>query len=290
MKNVRSSSGFTLIELLVVIAIIAILTGLAVPAIKNLGRSNILTSSSRQLLDDIGRARQLAVTHRTTVYMVFLPTNFWNNITLNPAWLTNASTAQLIAATNLCDRQMSGYNFISYGDVGDQPHPPGTDDPHYLSSWQSMPEGTYIAASKFSVDPPITTRILPWEQDYHDGASTPISSFTNNLGFPFPTSDIHAAKSTNGYYSTFLTLPHIAFDYTGRLISEVDANGNYHDAYIPLTQGSVLPARDGSTKMLQMASPSILESPPGNTTNISYNVIHIDGLTGRAQLEYHKVQ
>jgi hypothetical protein len=57
-----------------------------------------------------------------------------------------------------------------------------------------------------------------------------------------------------------------------------------------LTQGSVLPARDGSTKMLQFASPSILESPPGNTTNISYNVIHIDALTGRAQLEYHKVQ
>ena len=77
MKTVRPSSGFTLIELLAVIAIIAIITGLAVPALKNLGRSNILTSSSRQLLDDIGRARQLAVTHRTTVFMVFLGTNFW---------------------------------------------------------------------------------------------------------------------------------------------------------------------------------------------------------------------
>ena len=285
MKKVRTSSGFTLIELLVVIAIIAILAGLAIPAIKNLGKSNILTSSSRQLLDDIGRARQLAVTHRTTVYMVFLPTNFWSDISFG--WKSRASAAQLNIATNLCDRQLNGYNFYSLGDVGDQP---GVHFPHYLSTWQSMPEGTYIAASKFAIGPPKSIRILPWEQDYRGGNPTPISSFTNNdEGFPFPTSDTNLSTAAQ-YNGTFLPLPNIAFDYTGRLVSGLGSDGNYRDEYIPLTQGSVLPARDGNTKKLQMAPPSVLESPAGNTTNLSYNIIHIDALTGRAQLEYHKLQ
>jgi len=279
-KNVRPSAGFTLIELLVVIAIIAILTGLAVPAIKNLGRSNILTSSSRQLLDDIGRARQLAVTHRTTVYMVFVPTNFWS---LNAAhWWPNLTPAQKTVVTNLFGLQMSGYNYLSFGDVGDQP---GNHAWHYLSSWQSMPEGTYIAASKFSQYPPfVATHIQAWEQDYNGGQPNPISCFTN-LSVPFPTSDTNSPA----YGFTFLPLPVIAFDYTGRLVSEMDSGGNLHDAYIPLTQGSILPARDGRTKIMQMALPSVLERPPGNTTNISYNIIHIDALTGRAQLEYHKL-
>jgi len=56
--------GFTLIELLVVIAILGILAGLAVPALKNLGKSEANVSAARQLLDDVGRARQLALANR----------------------------------------------------------------------------------------------------------------------------------------------------------------------------------------------------------------------------------
>ena len=37
-------------------------------------------------------------------------------------------------------------------------------------------------------------------------------------------------------------------------------------------------------------SPQIYENPPGNSTNSSYNIIHIDALTGRAVLEYEHVQ
>ena len=32
-----------------------------------------------------------------------------------------------------------------------------------------------------------------------------------------------------------------------------------------------------------------MEMPPGNSTNIAYNIVHIDWLTGRAVLEYHKM-
>ena len=69
--------AFTLIEMLVVISILGILAALTVPALKNLGKSNAALGASRQMLDAVGRARQLAIANRTTVYMVFVPTNFW---------------------------------------------------------------------------------------------------------------------------------------------------------------------------------------------------------------------
>src|ERR1035441_7575307 len=76
-------SAFTLIELLVVISIMGLLAALAVPALKNLGKSNVQVSAARQLLDDVGRARQLAIIQHTTVYMVFVPTNFFNLVNYN---------------------------------------------------------------------------------------------------------------------------------------------------------------------------------------------------------------
>ena len=75
--NRQSAIAFTLIELLVVISIMGIIAALAVPALKNMGKSNIRASASRQLLDDVGRARQLAISDHTTVYMIFVRTNFW---------------------------------------------------------------------------------------------------------------------------------------------------------------------------------------------------------------------
>jgi prepilin-type N-terminal cleavage/methylation domain-containing protein len=291
--------AFTILELLVVISIMGIIAALTVPALKNLGKSNLQTSATRQLLDGIGRARQLAMSQHTTVYMVFVPTNFfnlvdnYNNVLLNDINSTRIPAAgdlatALTTMSNLVAMQLSGYNFVSYGQVGDQP---GQHAWHYLSTWQSLPEGTYIAAEKFSwlANSPL---FVPWQSDYAGKIDTwrwsgggympQIYSFTNaGLYIPFPTE-----KSPSVY------LPLLAFDYTGKLISETAGNAIYHHAYIPLAQGSVGYARDLNKNPLftTLQPPALDETPPGNETNISYNIIDVDPLSGRATLMTHQVQ
>jgi len=62
--------AFTLIEMLAVIFILGVLAALLVPALKNIGHADAMTAATRQMLDDVGRARQLAISQHTTVYMV----------------------------------------------------------------------------------------------------------------------------------------------------------------------------------------------------------------------------
>jgi prepilin-type N-terminal cleavage/methylation domain-containing protein len=262
-KTAIRQSAFTLLELLVVISILGILAGLAVPALKSLGKSNVNLGASRQLLGDLGHARQLAIANHTTVYMVFVPTNFWVISGMFPnTWWNNLTAAQRAVATNLCDKQLSGYTFVASGTVGDQP---GRHSWHYLVPWQSLPDGTFIAQQKF-----YTTNAIV---DSVSGATFPISEFNYTNTIPFPTE-----TSANN----FVALPYIAFNSFGQLVSG-------RDEYIPLAHGSVLPPVN-QNKVLQLGLPSIQEVPPGNSTNSSYNVMHIDWLTGRAVLEFQKVQ
>jgi prepilin-type N-terminal cleavage/methylation domain-containing protein len=264
-------NAFTLVEMLVVISILGLLAALTVPAIKNLGKSNASISASRQMLDGVGRARQLAIANHTTVYMIFVPTNFWvvggqfpNN------WWSQLSPVQQAVATNLCDKQLSGYTFVAYGAAGDQP---GRHIWHYLDRWQGLPEGSFIAQWKFG---PRNSPIPP-VVDPATGASYPIQGFATTQ-IPFPTEDF-PKQLTLPYLPPF---PYIAFNYLGQLTSG-------QDEYIPLAHGSVLPAIDPSTKAFQLNSPSVSETPPGNSVS-AFNLVHIDCLTGRADLKYQKVQ
>ncbi len=272
MKVARRQSGFTLLELLVVISILGIIAGLAVPALKNVGKSNITVSASRQLLDDLARARQMAMSQRTTVYMVFCPTNFWlPNWTSSLTWTSTIAPAQLTVVVNLSDKQLSGYTFLAHGSAGDQP---GQHLWRYLTPWQNLPDCTFVALWKFATASnfvsTVTDPIYP-TQFYN------VYGFATN-SFPFPT----ATNQT-------VNLPFVAFNYLGQLTFDGQTLAT-RDEYIPLAQGSVSPAIDVPTKAFVLSgAPQVTENPPGNSTNLTYNIIDIDPLTGRAVLRFHKM-
>lgn len=260
--KIRTLKSFTLIELLVVIAILGLLAGLTVPVLKNFGKSSGNLAASRQLLDGVARARQLAISQDTTVYMIFVPTNFWMvGGTFPNAWWNALTPAQQNTATNLAGRQLVGYTFVTLRSVGDQP---GAHHVHYIDRWQTLPEGNFIQWNKFYGSNTIA------------GFNISRFNYTNNI--PFPTADS----------PTSVLLPYIAFNYLGQMVGP--AGQIVTDEFIPLAKGSVAPVTDINKKYLLTGSPQIAEVPPGNSTNIAYNIIHITGMTGRAVLEYQKVQ
>jgi prepilin-type N-terminal cleavage/methylation domain-containing protein len=262
----RPSSAFTIIELLVVLSIMAVLAALAVPALKNFGRADAMTAADQQMLNDVARARQLAMSDRTTVYMIFVPANFWQGL---PAPLQT-----MPAVTNLCDKQMVGYTFATYGAVGDQP---GQHQWHYLASWQALPEGACIAQQKFNQ---LAANFYTVTDPFNQSRSYNIYGFNLTNSFPFPT-------ETNSVLP-FYFLPYVAFNYLGQLTDDGQTVAPRHE-YIPLARASVQPAVDAETKTFQLRPLQVSETPPGNSTN-AYNIIDIDPLTGRATLQQPKLQ
>lgn len=264
-RTARTAPGggvgaFTLIELLVVVAIIGILAVSAVPAIRGLTSANTVASGSRQMLDDLSYARQLAISSRRTVYMVFVPPTVQSHLAELQRVKPPERQKQLLRQyTNLVGAPYTTYALFSWRTVGDQP---GRKTPRFLTDWRQLPEGMFLATNRFT-----DLGDLWWK------AATNMATMATNLPLPqawipFPAWD-----------APQLRMPYIAFDPAGRVTYEGlnrSSATQIPEASITLSRGSVMPLRDTQGRPLP---PDIVETPRGNRTDM---VIH--PLTGRARV------
>ena len=281
LRSIRSGpvGGFTLIEMLVVIGLIAIIAGLAAPAFKT--KNITLDTAHRQLADDLNRARQLAISTRSTVYVVFMPL-LDKRLTLPKLTLAETSL--------LATRQARGYAFFARRSVGSQP---GQEELRYLSDWRELPEGAFIATNKFMAsDLGFPASSGDASDDFKMPAFLPMDRLSN---VPVPTPD---GPLFNG-------MPYIAFAFNGALVlsdqgavATIPKNhptpSPFRRAVIPLVTGSVSPQREIDPGTLKSTFPlvpaDILIKAPYKTSDnyLSRDTylkwVVVDALTGRARV------
>jgi len=257
----QTKAAFSLVELMVVLGIIGLLAALGFPMVKSLHQGSAMAAASRQLLDDISLARMRAINNRTTIYLVFAPTNPAVQLKSMMAAGTNDARA-LKQLTNLISGQFSAYALMAARTVGDQP---GRPTPRYLTEWRNLPEGVFVSPFKY-------TGLVAADWSRLNVTNRPFLY----KPLPFPTAT-----------SPAFLLPYVAFNSSGQLDRQFPSAGG-PDEIIPLTRGSIMFAKDALGRNT-FEAPDFREVPPGNGTNM-FNRVHVYWQTGRARVEKLEVR
>lgn len=246
-----------------VIAIVGFIAALTLPHVHGFGQANSMSAATRQLLDDVALARQRAMVNRSSVYMVFLPPEFWTI----PQYQNTPLNRQ---ETNLLMHQYAAYALISIGSVGDQP---GQHFAHYITDWRTLPDGVFIAPFEFTLT--------------NNNSSFMYVNTTNTLSGTVNSSTLYQWKTVNVpfpsiYQANSVPLPCIGFSPQGGLTTP------FTNQYIALARGSIFYPTDTNGVPL-LGPPNLLENPAGNDTN-NPNLIQIDWMTGRPTLMQNQLQ
>ncbi len=303
--QIRNHRGFSLVEMLVVLGIVALIASISLPALKGLSKSNTLVTTQRQLLDDLGLARQLALKNRTTVYMVFVPGNIWEhaakatNVAANQQGATIRQAFYAAAAG-----PYSSYALLARRRVGDQP---GAEHWQFLTEWKSLPDGYVFPRVMFE----------------RQAAATYATSFPDSTNYvsllpytllPVPYAFPDKTQSKKLEFS----MPYIAFDGTGRVEEtsrpmlltgpQKSAAAPFgSDFVISFTSGSVFMPRNAQGQLIvpgtagTQTEVDLVETPApkpnpnvAQSQNINYayvpNRIMVSTLTGRARLLKPRIQ
>lgn len=225
--------AFTLIEMLVVLGIIVAVLAIALPNLRGLRAGHDMDAATRQLMGDLSLARGRAIAGRTTVGVVFIPSDvlYFDMSGRTPEEIEQIKQLQAGVYTQ--------YALFSPRMAGDQP---GLATPRYLTDWRSLPDQVFISESKFI------------ELVY-----TGVPQF-NYADFPFPFSTNQTAS-----------LPYVAFDFEGRpCLADGRRLPVSSDIRIPLARGAILYTRDATGAVTDF---TVQETPPLNSINTSNHVV-----------------
>jgi hypothetical protein len=284
----------------VVLAIIGALATLSMPVFKGFGQSNTLAAAERQLIDDLGLARQYAIKNRAAVYMVFLATNALpqgagtGNPIRPPA--TSVTFGQLYdqvrglstklgqraynntlhSLTNAFASVYNGYAIYAESSLGEQP---GIIKRRYLTEWRTLPDGVVFPAGMAGY--------LPASQFTTVQYAAQLESLPMTRAFPFPQVD----RLDDHPDIPQVWLPFIAWDATGRLLPDArfgtTGRGVLLDQYLSIGLGSVMHPRQPAANSKNPGPYDLtrdvdaIATPKNNHTNSIYRVA---ALTGRAKL------